>query len=79
MVYSEMECKQFEAIEVCRQQLCDVLYPEGSGYRAVTGGRVENLRKLTNEAVKAYHREYYRPDNLCIILTGQVRPGVTSK
>lgn len=44
VVYCEMEGKQFEATEVCRQRLCDLLYPEGSGYRAVTGGRVENLR-----------------------------------
>lgn len=32
-----------------------------------------SVRRLTNEAVRAYHREYYRPDNLCIIITGQVR------
>ena len=33
---------------------------------------VHNLLQLQ---VCAYHRSYYRPDNLCLIVAGQVEPG----
>ncbi len=72
VVYSEMEIRQNTDIELCTSKLLEMLHPEGSGYRAITGGKLENLRKLTNHAVKKYHAEFYRPENLCIIITGQV-------
>lgn len=35
---------------------------------------MENLRESTsNEKVRNYHKEYYRPENLTIIITGQVK------
>ncbi|CAH1760312.1 8421_t:CDS:10 [Entrophospora sp. SA101] len=43
-----------------------LMYPEGCGYRYETGGLMECLRKL------GYHRDYYRPDNLCLLLIGNV-------
>jgi len=67
-----MVARQSTATELCLQRLLELLHPPGSSYSAVIGGRVENIRALSNEAVHAYHREYYRPDNLCIIVTGQV-------
>ena len=34
-----------------------------------------NLRTSTsNEKVRSYHHSYYRPDNLSLIVTGQVEP-----
>ena len=34
-----------------------------------------NLRTSTNnEKVRSYHNSYYRPDNLYLIVTGQVEP-----
>ena len=33
---------------------------------------MENLRTLTVEKVRRYHREYYTPDNTILILTGNV-------
>jgi hypothetical protein len=35
---------------------------------------MENLRSLTAEKVRQYHRQFYRPDNLCLIITGMVSP-----
>jgi len=55
-----------------RQRLLEALYPEGCGYRAVTGGRCSHLRMLSREAVRAYHAEYYRPENMAVIVTGPV-------
>lgn len=30
------------------------------------------LRTLTVDTIRQYHRAYYRPENLCLIITGPV-------
>lgn len=36
-------------------------------------GALKNLRESTNnDKVKKYHKEFYRPENLTIIIAGQV-------
>lgn len=30
------------------------------------------LRHLTNERIKEFHKSMYRPDNLCVIITGSI-------
>jgi Zn-dependent M16 (insulinase) family peptidase len=42
------------------------------GYKSETGGLMSEIRQLTNATVRAYHQQYYRPDNLCLIVTGLV-------
>lgn len=50
------------------------LYPESCGYRYETGGILKNLRERTShEKVKKYHKEFYRPENLCLIICGDVK------
>lgn len=50
------------------------LYPGKCGYSSETGGIMKNLREsTTNAKVQNYHKEFYRPENLKIIITGQVR------
>ena len=49
----------------------ELLYPEG-GYSAETGGKLANLRRLTNAQVRRYHAENYRPDNTAFIVSGMV-------
>ncbi|RHZ59352.1 hypothetical protein Glove_364g19 [Diversispora epigaea] len=49
-----------------------LLYPEGNGYRSNTGGKMECLRKLGVEKIRKYHSDYYRSDNLCLIITGKL-------
>lgn len=48
-----------------------MLFPE-SGYRSETGGLMEELRSLSLETIRAYHHDYYRPENLCLLITGEV-------
>lgn len=37
-------------------------------------GIMKNLRESTNnEKVRKYHKEFYRPENLTVIITGQVK------
>ena len=59
--------------QACRQRLLEALHPPGSGYRAVTAGKPANVRELACDAVRAYHSEYYRPENVAVVVTGQVR------
>ena len=42
------------------------------GYSAETGGKLANLRRLTNAQVRRYHAENYRPDNTAFIVSGMV-------
>jgi Zn-dependent M16 (insulinase) family peptidase len=54
----------------------DLLYPRHTapcGYSAETGGKVANIRALDVGRVRRYHEEYYSPDNVLLILTGNVR------
>lgn len=52
------------------------MYPGHCGYSAETGGIMKNLRESCNNTkVRNYHKEFYRPENLKVIITGQVKPG----
>ncbi|KAJ6640346.1 hypothetical protein Bhyg_13096, partial [Pseudolycoriella hygida] len=43
------------------------------GYASETGGRVENLQQnTTHEMVVNYHKRFYRPENLCVTICGDV-------
>ncbi len=77
VVYEEMCALEAvgEGAEAPRQRLLDALYESLSaagGYRAVTGGRSERLRQLSNDGVRAFHAEFFRPDNAALVVTGQV-------
>ncbi|KAF9918748.1 hypothetical protein BX616_006122 [Lobosporangium transversale] len=72
VVYCEMQGRENSSssiMELCRQR---TMYPESSGYRYETGGLMANLRSLKAEKIRQYHRDYYRPDNLCLIISGRV-------
>eukprot|EP00002_Diphylleia_rotans_P030294 TRINITY_DN6211_c0_g2_i2.p1 TRINITY_DN6211_c0_g2~~TRINITY_DN6211_c0_g2_i2.p1 ORF type:complete len:914 (-),score=188.85 TRINITY_DN6211_c0_g2_i2:270-3011(-) len=43
-----------------------------SGYESNTGGIMLNLRSLTAETVRQYHRDFYRSENLCLLVVGEV-------
>ncbi|KAH9941151.1 Metalloenzyme, LuxS/M16 peptidase-like protein [Epithele typhae] len=71
----------------CEMKGCDntlsdhldrLLNPIGSAYRSKTGGRVEALRQLTVEEVREYHRQYYVPHNLTLVVTGKLTSGTVS-
>ena len=42
-------------------------------YHVETGGKLKNLRESTTiEKVREYHKSYYRPENLYLIITGNI-------
>ncbi|KAG0305550.1 hypothetical protein BGZ98_003958 [Dissophora globulifera] len=72
VVYSEMQGRENSSgsiMDLHRQRL---MYPENSGYRYETGGLMSCLRSLKAEKIRQYHRDYYRPDNLCLIISGRL-------
>jgi len=71
VVYCEMQSSENSGSSLVYHTMMETLY-EGCGYGYNTGGRVKNLRELTVEKVRNYHRKYYRPDNMRVIVTGKV-------
>lgn len=72
VVYCEMQGRENSDISRTFLRLLRSIYPD-CGYSAETGGLMENLRTSTdNKKVRAYHAAFYRPENLTIIITGQV-------
>ncbi|CDK28581.1 unnamed protein product [Kuraishia capsulata CBS 1993] len=71
VVFSEMQAIETSSSFLATLASQRALYKK-SGYRSETGGLTENLRTLTNDDIRHYHKSMYRPDNLCIILTGSV-------
>ncbi|KIW71936.1 hypothetical protein PV04_00162 [Phialophora macrospora] len=71
VVYSEMQGVQNTASELIELQSKRVLYPDGVGYRYETGGMMEQLRVLTADRIREFHREMYQPKNLCVAIFGE--------
>ncbi|XP_030036652.2 uncharacterized protein C05D11.1 [Manduca sexta] len=73
VVYCEMQGRENTADSRCELKLMRAMYPD-SGYSAETGGIMENLRTSTdNTKVRNFHKKFYRPENLTIILAGQIQ------
>jgi Zn-dependent M16 (insulinase) family peptidase len=72
VVYSEMQGVQNTASELIELQSKRILYPEGVGYRYETGGMMEQLRVLTADRIREFHRDMYQPKNLCVTIFGEV-------
>ena len=58
-----------ELIDLAARRLT---YPKDVGFRYETGGMMEQLRVLTAERIREFHREMYQPKNLCLVITGEV-------
>jgi len=72
VVYSEMQGTQNNSAEVMDLRARRLLYPENVGFRYETGGLMANLRKLTADRIRAFHKQMYQPKNLCLVLIGEV-------
>ncbi|RCK65426.1 hypothetical protein Cantr_01093 [Candida viswanathii] len=72
VVFSEMQGIESQSWFVVFQKMQETLYAAKSGYSSETGGLMSELRHLTNEQIKSFHKAMYRPDNLCVIITGSV-------
>ncbi|KAL0951071.1 hypothetical protein HGRIS_007809 [Hohenbuehelia grisea] len=78
VVYSEMQGRQNTSGDLMALRSQRLLDPPGSAYRSETGGLMEALRVLTVEQIRDYHRTYYVPHNLTLIVTGKLSEGTSS-
>lgn len=72
VVYSEMQGVQNNQGELMDLRSRRLLYPENVGFRYETGGMMEQLRVLTADRIRKFHREMYQPKNLCLVIVGEV-------
>ncbi|KAH7318836.1 Metalloenzyme, LuxS/M16 peptidase-like protein [Rhizoctonia solani] len=63
VVYSEMQARQNTAEDL----------GANNAYRSETGGLMEALRVLKAEQIRDYHKSYYVPYNLCLIVSGKLK------
>lgn len=72
VVYCEMQGRENTGESRIQLEMLRAVYPNCT-YSSETGGIMANLRTSTNnEKVRAYHAAFYRPDNLFVIITGQI-------
>lgn len=63
-----------DTLWITQFKLRKIIYAK-SGYSSVTGGSLHNLRtSSTNEKARAYHRKFYKAENLTLIIAGEVIP-----
>lgn len=72
VVYSEMQGVQNQQSELMALQAKRLIYPEGDGFRYETGGMMEQLRVLTADRIREFHKAMYQPKNMSLVLTGEV-------
>ncbi|CAK9798548.1 Uncharacterized protein C05D11.1 [Anthophora plagiata] len=74
VVYCEMQGKENIGEYMVYIEMSRAIFPGRCGYKSIVGGVLKNLRESTNnEKVRQYHQEFYRPENLTIVITGQVK------
>ena len=73
VVYCEMQGRENSGESRVHLEMLRSLFPGDSGYKSETGGILMNLRESTShKKVVDYHRQFYRPENLVLIITGQI-------
>jgi Zn-dependent M16 (insulinase) family peptidase len=72
VVYSEMQGVQNTANELIELRAKRIIYPEKTGFRYETGGMLEQLRELSAQRIRDFHRQMYQPKNLCLALFGEI-------
>ncbi|KAL8812711.1 MAG: hypothetical protein Q9200_000821 [Gallowayella weberi] len=75
VVYSEMQGVQNTQSELMDLRAKRLMYPESVGFRYETGGMMEQLRVLTADRIRNFHRDMYQPKNLCLVIVGDVNHG----
>ncbi|TIB92302.1 hypothetical protein E3Q18_02533 [Wallemia mellicola] len=72
VVYSEMQGRSTAPFDLMEDKHRALMYPEQSAYRSETGGRMDALRVLTADKVRDFHKKYYAPHNLSLVVTGDI-------
>nr|CAH7739234.1 unnamed protein product [Callosobruchus chinensis] len=74
VVFCEMQGRENSAESRMHLELARHIYPGKCGYSSETGGMTQNLRESTNNTkVRDFHKKFYRPENLKLVITGQIK------
>nr|KAG5705771.1 hypothetical protein BaRGS_027430 [Batillaria attramentaria] len=74
VVYCEMQARENTGESLTHLSMLRAMYPGHCGYKSETGGIMANLRESTShKKVCDYHKQFYRPENLCLIITGAIK------
>lgn len=71
VVFSEMQGIESQSWFISYLTLQKTLY-EKTGYSSETGGLMAELRHLTNDQIRQFHKNMYHANNLCVVITGSV-------
>ncbi|ONH69973.1 Presequence protease 1, chloroplastic/mitochondrial [Cyberlindnera fabianii] len=72
VVFSEMQGIENQAWFQTMTTLQRQMFSEKCGYSSETGGLMKNLRLLSNDTIRDFHKTSYSPSNLCVIVSGSV-------
>ncbi|CAK9442357.1 uncharacterized protein LODBEIA_P61000 [Lodderomyces beijingensis] len=72
VVFSEMQGIESQSWFVSFKSMQETLYAPKSGYSSETGGLMAELRHLKSSQIREFHQSMYRPDNLCVVITGSI-------
>eukprot|EP00756_Hemistasia_phaeocysticola_P050644 Hpha_TRINITY_DN25839_c0_g1::TRINITY_DN25839_c0_g1_i1::g.19974::m.19974 len=73
VVYCEMQGRENTMVSLMSGEMKSTLW-EGTDIAYNSGGLMKDIRNLTNETIKKYHRTFYRPENMGIVIVGKVMP-----
>ncbi|KAJ3108155.1 hypothetical protein HDU97_002067 [Phlyctochytrium planicorne] len=76
VVFCEMAGREQTEMDVLDLTIRRLLYKDTT-YSLECGGLTPEIRKLTNGAIRRYHRSQYHIDNVTVVLCGIVDPGTT--
>jgi Zn-dependent M16 (insulinase) family peptidase len=75
VVFAEMQGKEHTIERSLQRELNREINPPGSAYRSVTGGLINEIRKLNIGRIREFHAKYYKPWNICLHVDGDVPVG----
>ncbi|KAI9015118.1 Metalloenzyme, LuxS/M16 peptidase-like protein [Gaertneriomyces semiglobifer] len=74
VVYCEMAGREKTESDMLDLALRRLLYQGQTTYSHECGGLTKDIATLTNDEIIAYHKKYYRIDNLTAIICGHIDP-----
>ena len=72
VVYAEMQGLENGVQSILDTRANRLLYPENVGFHYHTGGLMGELRVLTADRIREFHKAMYQPRNLCLVIVGEV-------
>ncbi|KAF9182304.1 hypothetical protein BGZ50_004980 [Haplosporangium sp. Z 11] len=76
VVFSEMAARENSEADLLDLGLRRLLYPKSQTYYYECGGLTPEIPKMTNDNIREYHKKFYHPSNMTIVVAGDsLQPG----